>query len=40
MFNGLFLPPIYEIAAFILGLVTSFLAALVALPKQATSGSE
>lgn len=36
MFNGLFLPPLYEIAAFILGLVTSLLAALFALPKQTT----
>ncbi|MES5100053.1 hypothetical protein ABUK73_17650 [Agrobacterium sp. BA1120] len=36
LFNGLFLPPLYEITAFILGLVTSLLAALLALPKQAT----
>jgi hypothetical protein len=36
MFNGLFLPPLYEIAALTLGLVTSLLAALFALPKQTT----
>lgn len=38
LFNGLFLPPFHEIAAFILGLVTSLLAALVALPKHTTLG--
>lgn len=38
IFNGLFLPPLYEIAAFILGMVTSLLAALFALPKQTTLG--
>ncbi|MDP9838668.1 hypothetical protein J2T09_003440 [Neorhizobium huautlense] len=36
MFNGLFLPPLHEIAAITLGLVTSLLAALFALPKQTT----
>jgi len=40
LFNGLFLPPIPGLAAFIAGLITSSLAALVALPKQSALVSD
>lgn len=40
MFNGLFLPPLFESAAFILGLVTSLLAAFISLPQQNTKVSD